>query len=124
MVKTITSFMAILALCFMASSASAVDATATAGAQLVIAVDTGVIPGATNLTFQPSSQVSISASSERTNFAVAAGHDAVQGKEAGQNYGMASDSSNVWWISALATPYAAIDVTNSSYFSANNWNRN
>ena len=124
MIKTITSFMALFALCFMASYASATDAAATGGAALTITVDTSAtgIPGASDLVFQPSAQISISVSTVKTSFAATSGHDAVQGKEAGQNYGMASDSSNVFWVSALTTPYAAIDTTNSSFFGSP-WNR-
>ena len=98
MVRTITSFMSILALCFMASSAFAAQNEAEAGAPLTVTVAAASIPGASDLIFQPSSQVSISAYSSKTAFAAEAGHDAVQGKDAGQNYGMASDSSNVYWV--------------------------
>jgi hypothetical protein len=108
----------------MASSASAATTTAsaTAGAQLVIPVSTTVIPGASNLTFQPSAQVSISASSEQTSFAVESGHDAVQGKEAGQNYGMAADSSNVFWVNSVTEAYGTVAATNSTAFPSP-WNR-
>ena len=127
MVRKITSLMAILALGFIASSASATNLdNGTTGGTVTVTVNTTTIPGATNLVFQPSSQVLMRGQSIRTAFAAISGHAAVEGKEAGQHYGMASDSSNVFWqaaeTNALPTSYA---TTNSSNFTtANNWNRN
>jgi len=116
MVKTITSFMAIMALCFMTSSAFAAANTATAGDALTVTVSN--VTGASDLTFQPSAQVSISCESSATSFAAEAGHDAVQGKDAGQNYGMASDSSTVFWVNAKTTAYDTVSATNSTAFSS------
>ena len=122
MVKKITSFVILLSLGIFASNVSAVDIVqSTAGGPVTIAVDNTVIPGGTNVEFQPSSQVLVSGGSVRTSFAVMTGHEAVRGKEAGQNYGMAADSASVFWIAAPAT-YTDITATNSTAFSS--YNRN
>lgn len=115
--------MAILALGFIASSAFATSFSQTAaGDAVTMTVDTGLIPGATNVSFQPSAQVNMAGASETTSFALVSGHEAVRGKEAGQNYGMASDSSNVFWIAAPADFPTDFADTNSTNISG--WNRN
>jgi hypothetical protein len=120
MIRKFTSLMAILALGFIASSASAVGfVQSTPGGEVTIAVNTTKIPGGTSVAFQPSAQVNVSGVSVMTSFAVMTGHEAVKGKEAGQNYGMSADSSNVFWIAAPAT-YTDITTTNSLGFSSYN----
>ena len=124
MVKKIYSSIAIIGLCFIASSASAVtnwDNSTSPGSTVTITVDTTVIPGGTDLVFQPSAQVNISGGSESGSFATMAGHEGTQGKDSGQNYGMASDSSNVFWVVAPAT-YTAITAVDSAAFTG--YNRN
>jgi len=116
--------MAILALGFIASTASAVDMVqGTPGGEVTIAVNTAVIPGGTPVSFQPSAQVNMDGASIRTSFAVMSGHEAVKGKEAGQNYAMAADSSNVFWQAAPAT-FGTLTATNSTPFNTTAWNRN
>lgn len=113
--------MAILALSILASSASFADVSwdGTAGAAITIDA-TANVTGSSVIVFNPSAQVSISGGSAPTSFAVEAVHDAVQGKDVGQKYGMAADSSNVFWISA-SEAYTATTATNSSPFSS--WNK-
>lgn len=124
MVRKISSLMAILALGFIASMASATNMnSSSAGGPVAIAVNTTLIPGGTNVTFQPSSQVNIRGTSVRTSFAAISGHEAVKGKAAGQNYGMAADSSNVFWQAAPDTFPSTYANTNSGGFQSG-WNRN
>lgn len=122
MVKKLTSFMAITVLLFCASMASAANMSQT-DAGGAVTVDASNVTGANDVIFQPSSQVNISGASEETSFAAISGHQAVAGKEAGQNYGMAADSSNVFWLAAAST-FPTLTDTNSGYFSTNSWNRN
>lgn len=120
--KKFSMFMALLAFGIFTSQSSiaAVSDAKTAGAAIVLDATTNV-PGSSVINFNPSAQVSISVSSDTTAFAVAGGHDAVQGKDQGQNYGMASDSSNVFWSNAGTTAYATVSASNSSAFSG--WNK-
>ncbi len=119
MIKTTSLITAILGLFFIASSVSAAttnwdnsSADGPTGA-VTIAVDNTTIPGAEPVVFEPSTQVNISGGSETTSFSAMAGHEAVKGKDAGQNYGMAADSSAVFWIKSPAA-YSAVTGTNST----------
>lgn len=116
--------MAILALGLIVSSAFAatINFSGSTGASITI-TPTALVPGAQPLVFNPSSQVNISGGTERTGFAVYTGHEAVKGKDAGQNYGMASDSNDVFWIKAPATYAALSGKTNSTAFTGTGWNR-
>lgn len=124
MVRKFMPLMAILALGFIASSASAKVFTQTApGDAVKMTVDKVKIPGAADVNFQPSSKVQMAGASQVTSFALISGHEAVRGKEAGQNYGMASDSSNVFWEQAPAT-FPTFTDSNSGPFQNSPWNRN
>lgn len=124
MVKKITTLMTILALGLIASSASAAPIyySGLKGATITI-TPTALVPGATPLIFNPSAEVNISGGTVTTSFSVMAGHEAVKGKDAGQNYAMAADSNAVFWQKAPATYVAITANTNSAPFQAATWNR-
>lgn len=122
MVRKYASFFAILALGFIASPVSATNFTqSTAGGPVTMTVNTAVIPGGTDVAFMPSSQVNVAGASVTTSFAAITGHQAVAGKEAGQNYGMAADSASVFWTAAAAT-FPTFTDTNSQTIVG--WTRN
>lgn len=120
MTKKFIFIAAILGLSFISSYASALTFSGEKGASIVINATN--VANSSPLRFEPSAQVNMAGGSEATCFAVIGGHDAVKGKEAGQNYGMAADSSNVFWIAAPATFPTTFADTNSTTIST--WNRN
>lgn len=115
--KKLSLLLASIATLFLiANMATSADiAQVDAGDPVTIAVNTAVVAGATNVQFDPSAQVLMHGNSVREAFMAVSGHTSVQGKEAGQNYGMASDSSKVWWESAETD-----QITNTSTFTATN----
>lgn len=119
--KKITLFITAAALCYIAVQAQAVDIVqGNAGEQVTITVNTGLINGAQDVAFDPSAQVLMHGASETTAFSAISGHEAVQGKDAGQNYGMASDSSKVWWISSDPDNTNTLSISNTTTWTDTN----
>ncbi|WP_419174904.1 hypothetical protein [Desulfosediminicola sp.] len=120
MKKTILALTGLAIFSFMiASSANASSVSGSDGAAVTITATS--VTGATSLVFQPSAKVNMNGATAATAFGINAWHTGSAGKEKGQRYAMASDSSQIFWqdISSTGTP-GAVAGTNASAYS--NWN--
>lgn len=109
-----------LTLCFgMTQMAFAADLAQTAaGDQVTITVTTGNPPFDA---FTPSTNVIMDGATSAAGFAAAAYHSQVFQKKSGKEFGMASDSSAMWYndISAANATATTVASTDSAVFSGN-----
>lgn len=79
------------------SFAQAADLDSDLGAQISFppTLTSGAAP---DFVFKPSPQVDMRGESDATGYAVGAAHHSALGKTDGKEYGMASDSNQVWWV--------------------------
>ncbi|MDW7773838.1 MAG: hypothetical protein SCH71_13205 [Desulfobulbaceae bacterium] len=95
---------------------------ANANAQITVAVtDPGevividpALTGADNLEFKPSPQVKMSVYSNVNGFSTNGVHGAALGTVGGQAFGMASDTTKVYWVSVAAEGSVLTGVTTAS----------
>ncbi len=80
---------------------------ATAGATVTVNSDT---PGASNLVFNPSTNVNIDGQSDATAFAIFGWHDQTELKASGQAYGMASDENKLYFTN-ISDDMVILDAT-------------
>lgn len=85
-------------------------------AENIVTIDTTNVTDADDISFQASAQVNISGQSSATSFAHGAYHAQVEGKKNGRQFGMAADSSSIFWQEIETTAVATIDATTSAEF--------
>ena len=115
--KKVLSILSLTALSmFLTSTVYAADTTYTQ-AENVVTITTTNVPDSDTINFQASAQVNFTGVSSPTSFAHAAYHTQVLGKKNGRQFGMATDSSSVFWndISA-AGDLLTVDATTSAEF--------
>lgn len=121
--KKILCALTVISLSIFSFSIDRADAVSlnTDGAQVTI---TAGVTGASDIVFTPSTNVYIRGTSVATSWAAAAWHEQALGKDTGQAYGMAANSSRIAWQN-LKTVTAALTFTgtNASAFTSP-WNTN
>lgn len=111
--KRISVFLlALMVMGFMTSYAFAGSYSTTGGDTMTI--DASGIPGADNLTFNPSPRVNMTGRSSAMGFAHNGVHQQALETEGGKAYGMASDTNRVFFVSVAADGSALVAVTTSN----------
>jgi len=115
MKKGISLVIAIVALMFLAANAFALDFISTDGSVILVNPTT---PGAATIEFKPSPRCNIDGFSSSNGFAVRGAHIAAIGTGGGMEYGMASDTTKVYFrdISGIAdaSGLTAVSTSNST----------
>ena len=113
--KKVLSILSIIALSMFVTST--VYAAAYTQADNVVTVDASTVADADDILFQASAQVNFTGVSEATSFAHAAYHTQVIGKKNGRQFGMAADSSSIFWLDiSTAGDLLTVDATTSAEF--------
>ena len=122
--KKVLSILSIIALSmFLTSTVYAADTTYTQDTN-VITITANNVTDAEDIEFQASAQVNFTGVSSETSFAHAAFHTQVIGKKNGRQFGMAADSSSIWWKDiSTATDLLTVDATTSLEFSTASFNK-
>jgi hypothetical protein len=116
--KKIISLTCGLALCsYLVSPVFAANYTVD-GETGRVTVETGATDATVDLTFDPSTNVIMTGASEASAFAHGAYHQAVENKDSGKQFAMASDSSAVYFLDispdGVATAEDLMGVTNAA----------
>ncbi len=103
----------------MASSALAEQGWKNSPGEM-FTISAGTVPGAQPIEFKPSSQVNMQGKSVTTKYAHHAYHEQAKGKKQGQDYGMTSDKSVIFWRKTLTSTE---DVNSNETFAGTDWTK-
>lgn len=119
--KKVLSILSILVLSlFLAYNAFAAN---YAQSDNLVTVSATNVSTADDIVFQASAQVAMSGASEATSFAHAAHHNQALGKKHGRQFGMAADTSTIWWDDIEDGTVLTITATSYTVFSTAGWNK-